>query len=217
VIRPLAEAAEDAARLWLARWLADRGQAGELRQRADAGDDHALAELAEWLAAHDRLDELYELISAEEGRAAQLLACWRTRLGDLDVVRVRAGPGDDDAGRRLAHRPARRARSANCGSAQTSATSTPGSYWRIADLPRFPDLAWRSGRRAPEQPPRSATFPGGSIAHNAADMNETRVAASSRRWPPDTDVLRGQGDQHESRKHLLQVGGGCSSHPPTAA
>ena len=67
-----------------------------------------LAELAEWLAAHDRLDELYELIGAKEGRAAELLACWRTRLGYLDVVRVFADLGDDDAGRRLAHWLARR-------------------------------------------------------------------------------------------------------------
>lgn len=117
------------------RWLADCGQAGELRQRADAGDDHALAELAGWLAAHDRLKELYELISDQEGRAARLLACWRTRLGDLNVVRVRAGleTMTPDAG--LPSGWPGTARSANCGSAQTPATSTPGSYWPIADLP----------------------------------------------------------------------------------
>jgi hypothetical protein len=133
VIRPLAEPGEDVARLWLARWLADCGQTGELRQRADAGDDHALAELAGWLAARHRFGELSELIGADKGRVDRLLACWRTWPGDLDVVRVLADLGDDDAGRRLARWLARRGRFANCGSAQTPAMSTPGSNWPIAD------------------------------------------------------------------------------------
>src|SRR5258707_7602453 len=33
VIRPLADAGDDVAELWLARWLAERGQVDELRQR----------------------------------------------------------------------------------------------------------------------------------------------------------------------------------------
>jgi hypothetical protein len=67
VIGPLADAGDDVAQLWLARWLAWLGQAGELRRRAGAGDHHALMELAEWLARHDRLDELRELILAADG------------------------------------------------------------------------------------------------------------------------------------------------------
>jgi hypothetical protein len=46
VIRPLANAGEDVAQLWLARALAESGQVGELRQRADAANDYALQELA---------------------------------------------------------------------------------------------------------------------------------------------------------------------------
>ena len=107
VIRPLADAGEDIAQLWLARWLAECDRIGELRQRAEAGNDHALGELAEWLATHHRFDELREL-SAEEGRASQLLACWRPRVGYLEVVRLLADLGDDDARRQLAHWLARR-------------------------------------------------------------------------------------------------------------
>ena len=65
MIRPLADAGEDIAQLWLARWLAECGQVGELRQRADAGNVHALNELAGWLATHHRFDELRELITAK--------------------------------------------------------------------------------------------------------------------------------------------------------
>jgi len=107
VIRPLADAGEDIAQLWLARWLAECGQLGELRQRADAGNGHALHELADWLATHRRLDELRELISAEEDRDSQLTS-WRTRQGDMEVLRVFADVGDDDAGLRLTRALARR-------------------------------------------------------------------------------------------------------------
>jgi hypothetical protein len=46
VIHPLADTGDDIAQPWLACWLAECDQVGELRQRADAGDDHALQELA---------------------------------------------------------------------------------------------------------------------------------------------------------------------------
>jgi hypothetical protein len=101
LIRPLADAGEDLAQLWLARWLAECDQAGELRQRAGAGDDHALYELAGWLAVHGRLTELRELISIEGGLAA-LQAFWRTWQVDIEVLRLLAGAGDDDAQRQLA-------------------------------------------------------------------------------------------------------------------
>jgi hypothetical protein len=101
LIRPLADVGEDIARLWLARWLAECDQAGELRQRADAGDDHALYELAGWLAAHGRLTELHELISTEGGLAA-LQAFWQTWQVDVEVLRLLADAGDNDAQRQLA-------------------------------------------------------------------------------------------------------------------
>jgi hypothetical protein len=101
LISPLADAGEDIAQLWLARWLAGCDQAGELRQRADAGDDHAVYELAGWLAAHGRLTELRELVSAGGGLAA-LQAFWRTWQVDVGVLRLLADAGDDDAQRQLA-------------------------------------------------------------------------------------------------------------------
>jgi hypothetical protein len=101
LIRPLADAGEDLAQLWLARWLAECDQAGELRQRAGAGDDHALYELAGWLAVHGRMTELRELISIEGGLAA-LQAFWRTWQVDIEVLRLLADAGDDDAQRQLA-------------------------------------------------------------------------------------------------------------------
>jgi hypothetical protein len=112
LIRPLADAGEDIAQLWLARWLAECDQAGELRQRANAGDDHAPYELAAWLAAHGRLAELRELISTEGGLAA-LQAFWRTWQVDIEVLRLLADAGDDDAQRQLARWPARSGDSAN--------------------------------------------------------------------------------------------------------
>lgn len=104
LIRPLADAGEDIAQLWLARWLAESDQAGELRQRVNAGDDRALHELAGWLAAHGRLTELRELISTEGGLAA-LQAFWRTWQVDVEVLRLLANAGDDDAQRQLARWP----------------------------------------------------------------------------------------------------------------
>ena len=112
LIRPLADAGEDIALLWLARWLAESDQPDELRQRASAGDDHALYELAGWLAVHGRLPELRELISIEGGLAA-LQAFWRTWQADVEVLRLLAGAGDDDAQRQLARWLARPGDSTN--------------------------------------------------------------------------------------------------------
>jgi hypothetical protein len=104
LIRPLADAGEDIAQLWLARWLAECDQPGELGQRADAGDDHARYELSGWLAAHGRLAELRELVGTEGGLAA-LREFWRTWQVDIEVLRLLADAGDDDAQRQLARWP----------------------------------------------------------------------------------------------------------------
>ncbi len=83
--------------LWLARWLADADQAGELRQRAGAGSYHALLELAGWLAGHGHLDELRALVAGQR----QLLAGWLARQHDMTLVRLAADLGDDEARQRL--------------------------------------------------------------------------------------------------------------------
>jgi hypothetical protein len=123
------------AQLWLARWLAEAAEVGDLRQRADGGDyhaqqelpgclaesghldelrqraeggdDHALQVLAGWLADHRPLDELRELITAKEGRLAQLRRTWQSWQGDMDVISVLADLGDDRARRQLAHHGSR--------------------------------------------------------------------------------------------------------------
>jgi Spy/CpxP family protein refolding chaperone len=67
VVRPLADAGDDLAELWLARWLADCDRLDELRERAGTGGYHASRELARLLADHDLLDELRDRISAGGG------------------------------------------------------------------------------------------------------------------------------------------------------
>jgi hypothetical protein len=78
IIRPLADAGGDeAAELWLARWLADDNHLDELRRRAIGGSYPALHELAEWLARHEHLDELRELVVGHW----ELLAGWLAGQG----------------------------------------------------------------------------------------------------------------------------------------
>jgi hypothetical protein len=94
VIRPLADAGDDVAELWLARWLADGDHLGELRQRAASGSYPAVHELASWLAAREHLDELRQLMADHR----ELLAGWRARQHHMDVKRLAAELGDEDAG-----------------------------------------------------------------------------------------------------------------------
>ena len=93
VIRPLADAGDDVAGLWLARWLADTDQVDELRQRVASGSYHAVHELAGWLAWHERLDELRQLMVDHW----ELLAGWRARQHHMNIRRLAAELGDDDA------------------------------------------------------------------------------------------------------------------------
>jgi len=93
VIRPLADAGDDVAELWLARWLADADHLSELRQRAAGGSYPALHELASWLADHEHLDELRQLMADHR----ELLASWRARQHHMNVRRLAAELGDEDA------------------------------------------------------------------------------------------------------------------------
>jgi hypothetical protein len=96
VIRPLADARDDVADLWLARWLTDGEHLDELRQRARAGSYHAAHELARWLAYRDRLEELRELA------VQRLLPLgWLAAQSHMKIVRLAADLGDDQARERL--------------------------------------------------------------------------------------------------------------------
>jgi hypothetical protein len=99
LIRPLADTGDDIAQLWLARWLAERDQLDELRQRAGAGGYYALLELAGWLADHERFDQVRELVAGQRA----LLSSWLATRHELELVRLAADLGDDDARRRLTH------------------------------------------------------------------------------------------------------------------
>lgn len=93
VIRPLADAGDEVAELWLARWLADGDHLDELRRRAVSGSYPALVELAEWLTGHEYWDELRDLVVDHW----ELLAGWLARQHDMNVKRLAAELGDDDA------------------------------------------------------------------------------------------------------------------------
>jgi hypothetical protein len=140
VIRPVADAGDDVAEMWLARWLADcdhldelrqradgggyyalrelarwlgeRDMLDELRQRADRGNSHALRELAGRLAAHNRLEELRELVATEDADRQQVIleAAGGAGSAGIDVLRMVADLGDDHARRRLDRRLAREGR-----------------------------------------------------------------------------------------------------------
>jgi hypothetical protein len=97
VIRPVADAADEVAELWLARWLADGDQVDELRRRAASGSYPALHELAGWLADHEQMDQLRTLVVDHR----ELLPGWLARQYNMRVVRLAAELGDDAAQRHL--------------------------------------------------------------------------------------------------------------------
>ena len=98
MVTALADAADEVAELWLARWLADGDHVDELRQRAASGNYPALHELAGWLAEHEHLDELRGLV-VDYG---ELLARWLAQGGyGMRVARLAAELGDQAARRRL--------------------------------------------------------------------------------------------------------------------
>jgi len=99
LIRPLADAGDDLAASWLARWLTDERELGE---RAFAGDFYALQVLADLLAVQGRTGELRQVLCGADGRVRPELATWLSRQGRIDVLEVGAGAGDEDCQRRLA-------------------------------------------------------------------------------------------------------------------
>jgi len=99
VIRPLADAGDDVAELWLARWLADGDHLDELGQRVAAGGYHALQELARRLAERNMAGELRDLaVAADPGDRPLILRAARDAYSPgMDVTRVCADLGDEIA------------------------------------------------------------------------------------------------------------------------
>jgi hypothetical protein len=140
VIRPVADAGDDVAEMWLARWLADCDRLDELRQRADSGgyyavrelarrlgehdmldelrersgrgDDHALGELARRLAALNMREQLRELVDAADADRQPMIvqSAGSAAAAGIDVLRMVADLGDNNARRRLVRRLAREGR-----------------------------------------------------------------------------------------------------------
>ena len=119
VIRPLADAGDDVAELWLARLLADGAHLDELRQRAASSGYHALHELAGWLAGHRCLEELRELVVDQR----QLLSGWLAGQHQIEVVRLAADLGDGQARQRVVRWLARLRERANDGDDHAPATA----------------------------------------------------------------------------------------------
>ncbi|MBO0833050.1 MAG: hypothetical protein J2P28_24185 [Actinobacteria bacterium] len=97
VIRPLADAGDDVADLWLARSLADSGHVDELRQRAASGNYPALHELADWLDGYEEIDELRQLVVDHWDE----LAGWLSRPSSMRGTRLAAEFGDQAARRAI--------------------------------------------------------------------------------------------------------------------
>ena len=95
VIRPLADAGDDVAELWLARWLADGDHLDELRERAAGGGYHALEELARRLAERNMAGELRDLaVAADWGDRLLILRAVRDACSPgMDVTRICAELG----------------------------------------------------------------------------------------------------------------------------
>ena len=108
-IRPLADAGDEVAELWLVRWLADSHRLDELRQRADRGSYHAGRLLARCLAGHDMLDELRQRANRGSYHASRQLDARLAGHDRYDELRERASAsGGDHALSELARRLAER-------------------------------------------------------------------------------------------------------------
>jgi hypothetical protein len=103
---PLGDTAEDAERWWRAYQLAEKDQAGELRERAEAGDEHARRQLASWLSDRARTEEAIEVIRPMADAGDEVAELWLARWladGDhLGELRQRAASGSYPALHELA-------------------------------------------------------------------------------------------------------------------
>lgn len=95
LIRPLADAGEDLASLWLARWLADSDPT-ELRRRAQAGDFYCLQVLADSVRWRAPAQEWREVPCSPDGCIRPGLEAWLARQGDVEVIRIGAEAGDEE-------------------------------------------------------------------------------------------------------------------------
>jgi hypothetical protein len=112
VIRQVADAGDDVAEMWLARWLADCDGLDELRQRADSGGYYAVRELARRLAALNMHEQLRELVDAADADRQPMIlqSAGSAASAGIDVLRMVADRGNNNARRRLVRRLAREGR-----------------------------------------------------------------------------------------------------------
>ena len=139
LIRPLAEAGDEVAAMWLARWLAGgdsyrfgSGDTAELRERAQAGDYYSIQALAYVLAIQGRIAELRELL-CPDGPVRPELAAWLTRQSDVEVLRLGADAGDETCQRNLAHWLARFGEVDEL--RRRAAAGEPRAQWWLDNLP----------------------------------------------------------------------------------
>lgn len=129
LIRPLADAGEDLASLWLARWLADSDPA-ELRRRAQAGDFYCLQVLADSVRWRAQAEEWREVLCTPDGRVRPWLEAWLARQGDVEVIRIGAEAGDEECQRRLARWHVRMAEYRRLASAGDKHAQRMVEHWR---------------------------------------------------------------------------------------
>jgi len=129
LIRPLAEAGEDVARLWLARWLADSDPA-ELRRRAETGDFYCLEVLADSVRWRASAEEWREVLCRPDGRLVPGLEAWLARQSDVEVIRVGAAAGDEECQRRLARWYAKMAECRHRAAAGDTQAQRMLEHWR---------------------------------------------------------------------------------------
>lgn len=96
VIRPVADAGDDVAELWLVRWLVDCDRVEELRQRADGGGYYAVRELPRLLAEHDMVDELRQRADRGDDHALYALASRLAALNMCEELRELIDAADAD-------------------------------------------------------------------------------------------------------------------------
>jgi hypothetical protein len=100
VIGPLCEAGDQVAREWRIRWLGAAGRIEELRGLIP--DEQVAVILAERLARDGRLAELRALAEEDGPHAARVRVWMGSEQGGIDVMRIAAELGDEQARLRVA-------------------------------------------------------------------------------------------------------------------